>query len=156
MRAFQSIVSSWQLNKIVIPKPLSILHIRLWMFTPLLSAATPLHSSTLMWQLLQLVYVNLLQCPSTQYLNLCQALGSMGHTISLSLTLGWTFDFNLGTNLFHLKPLSNDVHCNSQLMNIVKKTTHRSAIKLPEIKETTIGSVHNESPDIPVGNKDEL
>ena len=43
-------------------------------------------------------------------------------------------------------------------MSIVKKTTHRSSIKSPEvpIKETTIGSVHNEAPDIPVGNKDEL
>ena len=43
-------------------------------------------------------------------------------------------------------------------MSIVKKITHRSSIESPEvpIKETTIGSVHNEAPDIPVENKDEL
>ena len=43
-------------------------------------------------------------------------------------------------------------------MSIVKKTTHRSSIESPKvpIKETTIESVHNEAPDIPVGNKEEL
>ena len=94
----------------------------------------------------------------SQYLDLCQALASMGQTISFSLTLGSTFYFNLGTNLLHLNPLSNDVPCNPQIMSIVKKTTHRSSIKSPEvpIKETTIGSVHNEARDIPVGNKDVL
>ena len=42
-------------------------------------------------------------------------------------------------------------------MSILKKTTHGSAIKSPEvpIKETTIGRIHIEAPDIPVGNKDE-
>ena len=61
----------------------------------------------------------------SQYLDFCQALASMGQTISLSLTHGSTFYFNLGTNLLHLHPLSNDVPCNSQIMSIVKKTTHR-------------------------------
>ena len=43
-------------------------------------------------------------------------------------------------------------------MNIVKKTTYRSSIESPEvpIKETTIGSVDIEAPDISGGNKDEL
>ena len=43
-------------------------------------------------------------------------------------------------------------------MSIVKKTTHRSLIESPEVhrKEKTLGSVHNEAPDIPVGNKDEV
>ena len=43
-------------------------------------------------------------------------------------------------------------------MSIVKKTTQRSSIESPAvpIKETTIESVHNEEPDIPVENKDEL
>ena len=82
----------------------------------------------------------------------------MGQTISFSLTLSLTFYFNLGTNLVHLNPLSNDVPFNSQSMSIVKKVTHRSSTESPEvpIKETTKGSVHNDAPDIPVGNKDEL
>ena len=50
----------------------------------------------------------------SQYLDFCQALASMGQTISFSLTLGDTFYFNLGTNLLHLNPLSNDVPCNSK------------------------------------------
>ena len=43
-------------------------------------------------------------------------------------------------------------------MSIMKKTAHRSSIESPEvpIKETTIESVHNEAPDIHVGNKEEL
>ena len=41
-------------------------------------------------------------------------------------------------------------------MSIVKKTTHLCNSPEVPIKETTIGSVHDESPAIPVGNKDEL
>ena len=43
-------------------------------------------------------------------------------------------------------------------MSIVKKTIHRSSIELPEvpIKETIIGSEHNETPDMPAGYKNEL
>ena len=94
----------------------------------------------------------------SQYRDFCQALASMGQTISFFLTLGSTFYFNLGTKLLHLNLLSNDITCNSQIMSIVKKTTRRSSIESPEvpIKETTIGSVPNEAPDIPVGNKDQL
>mgnify|MGYP007095145959 CR=1 FL=1 len=94
----------------------------------------------------------------SQYLDFCQALASMGQTISFSLTLGSTFYFNLGTNLLHLNPLSNDVPCNTQIINMVKKTTHRSSIESPEVplKDTTIGSVHNEAPYIPVVSKDKL
>ena len=82
----------------------------------------------------------------TQYLDLCQSLASMGKTISFSLTLGSTLYF------------SNDVPSNSQVISIVKKTIHKSPTESPEvpIKETAIGSVHNEAPDIPVGNKDKL
>ena len=94
----------------------------------------------------------------SQYLDFCQALASMGQTISFSLTLGSIFYFNLGTNLPHLNPLSNDVPWNSQIMSIVKKTTDKSSIESPEVplKETTKGSVHNEATDKPVVSKDEL
>ena len=94
----------------------------------------------------------------SQYLDFCQALASMGQTISFSLTLDDTFYFNLGTNLLHLNPLSNDVPCNSQIMSNVKKTTDRSSIESPEVplKETTKGSVHNEATDKPVVSKDDL
>ena len=94
----------------------------------------------------------------SQYLDLCQALASMGHTISFSLILDLTFYFNLGINLLHLNPFYTDILFYSQIMSIVKKTTHRSSIESPKvpIKETTIESVHNEAPDIPVGNKEEL
>ena len=80
----------------------------------------------------------------------------MGQTISFSLTIDDTFYFNLGTNILHLNPLSNDVPCNSQVMSNVKKTT--SSIESPEVplKETTKGSVHNEATDKPVVSKDEL
>ena len=83
----------------------------------------------------------------SQYLDFCQA-----------LTIGGTFYFNLGTNILHLNPLSNDVPCNSQIMSNVKKTTDRSSIESPEVplKETTKGSVHNEATDKPVVSKDEL
>ena len=93
----------------------------------------------------------------SQYLDFCQALASMGQTISFSLILGDTFYFNLGTNLLHLNPLSNDVPCNSQIMSNVKKTTDRSSIESPEVplKETTKGSVHNEATDKPVVSKGE-
>ena len=94
----------------------------------------------------------------SQYLDFCQALASMGQTISFSLTLGDTFYFNLGTNLLHLNPLSNEVPCNSQIMSNLKKTTDRSSIESPEVplKETTKGNVHNESTDKPVVIMDEL
>ena len=51
-----------------------------------------------------------------------------------------------------------DVPCNSQILNIVKKTTHRPSIELREVplKETTIESVHNEALSIPVVTKDKL
>ena len=76
----------------------------------------------------------------SQYLDVCHALASMGPTISFSLTLGSIFYFNLGTNLFHLNPLSNDVPCNSQIMSIVKDTTHRS----PDIpcREQSVNSMY--------------
>ena len=94
----------------------------------------------------------------SQYLDFCQALASIGQTISFSLTLGDTFYFNLGTNIFCLNPLSNDVPCNLQIMSIVKKTTDRSSIESPEVplKETTKGSVHNEATYKPVVSKDDL
>ena len=46
--------------------------------------------------------------------------------------------------------LSNYVLFNSQIVCIVKKSTHRSSIESPKVslKETTIGSVQNEAPDI--------
>ena len=94
----------------------------------------------------------------SQYLDFCQALASMGQTISFSLTLGSTFYFNLGTNILHLNPLYNDITCNSQIKTNVKKTTHRLSIESLEvlIKETIIGSVHNEATGVPVRNKYEL
>ena len=94
----------------------------------------------------------------SQYLDLCQALASMGTPFPSPLPLAWHSIFNLGINLLHLNPFHNDILFNSQIMSIVKKTTHRSSIESPKvpIKETTIESVHNEAPDIPVGNKEEL
>ena len=94
----------------------------------------------------------------SQYLDFCQALARMGQTIPFSLTLGSTFYFNLGTNLLHLNHLSNYVPCNSQIINIVKKTTYRSTFESPDvpIKETTIESVHIKAPYIPLMSKDKL
>ena len=49
----------------------------------------------------------------SQYLDFYQA------TIFFSLTLGFTFYFNLGTNILELYTISNYVPCKSQIMSIV-------------------------------------
>ena len=94
----------------------------------------------------------------SQYLEFYQALSIMGQTISLPLTLGITFYFNIETNPIHLDPRSNTVPCNSQIISIVKKTTHSSSIESQKVplQETTIRSVQNEAPNIPVGSKEEF
>ena len=129
-------------------------------FSPLLSSATPLHrchSSLLRWHLLHAISGGDPALVS-QWHNLCQALASMGQTISFSLTLGSTIYFNLDTNIFHLNPLSNSVSCDSEVMNIVKKTTDSASCESTEVplKETTRGSVQNETSDIPIVSKDDL
>ena len=70
----------------------------------------------------------------SQCMDFCQALASIEPTISFSLTLGSTFYFNLDTNLLHLNPLSNDIPCDSEVMNIAKKTTDsasRESLEVP-------------------------
>ena len=126
MRWYQHIVGSMQLKKIDIPKPISILHIKWFKFTPLLSAATPLHRwhSSLSVKIATSTMSVSESSLASHYLNFCQALASMEQTMSFSLTICSTFYFNLGTNLFHMYPLSNDVPCNSHIIRIMKKTTH--------------------------------
>ena len=156
MKGYQPIVGSRQFKKIDIPKQLHVILLKL---TPLLSAATlnNCHSSLLRCQLLQTMGVGESSLLS-QYLEFYQALSVMGQTISLPLTLGITFYFNIGTNPIHLDPRSNTVPCKSQIISIVKKTTHRSSIESQKVplQETTIRSVQNEATNIPVGNKEEF
>ena len=92
----------------------------------------------------------------SQYLDICKTLANMGQTISFFLTLGKTFYFNLGANLFHMNPLSFSVPFNSQIISIVKKTTHRSSIESPNVPlhETSIRSRQHEAPYIHVLSKD--
>jgi hypothetical protein len=92
----------------------------------------------------------------SQYLDFCKTLASMGQTISFSLTLVKTFYFSLGANLLHMNPLSIYVPCNSQIISIVKKNTHRSSIESPNVplQETSIGSGQHEAPYRHVLSKD--
>ena len=164
MREYHPILGSRQLKKIDVHKPLSILHIKkIEVHTIIVSSNT---TSQLLFQYVKMTTTTMSVCESSlvsQYLDSTwtvpgQTLVIMGQTISFSLTCGSTICFIVGTNLLHLSPISNYVPCNSKSLSNVKKNTHRFCIESTEvpIKETAIGSVYNQEPSIPVGNKDEL
>ena len=146
MKGYQPIVGSRQLKKIYIPKPLSILQKKRLKSTSILSAATLLHRC-------HSILLNGNYC--YEFLDLRQALSSMGQTISFSLTLGLTFCLNLGTNLVHMNPFLMIFLVTHKYEQCEKGYTLAS-IESKKTKETTIGRVHNDAPDISVESKDEL